>query len=239
MESKVKYLNQEEATQLDVELMGEGYGFTTEQLMELAGLAASISISEVFSVEKYPKVLLIAGPGNNGGDGLVMARHLFHFGYKAVVLYPKRRDDNKVFKGLQKQCEVLDIQFLSAFPADVDQHFDLLVDAVFGYSFQGTSLRAPFDSILANMNKSKLPIVSVDVPSGWDIDKGNVNSFGLKNPTMLISLAAPKLCAKDYDGIHYLGGRFIPPVLAKKYELNLPTYPGSSQVICISKKSKL
>lgn len=53
------------------------------------------------------------------------------------------------------------------------------------------------------------------------------NATGVE-PEFLISLTAPKLCAKNFKGkYHFLGGRFVPPDLAKKYELNLPPYPGT------------
>ena len=53
-----------------------------------------------------------------------------------------------------------------------------------------------------------MKIASIDVPSGWNIDKGNLeNTF---SPDLLVSLTLPKLCAKNFNGIHYLGGRFIP-----------------------------
>ena len=51
-------------------------GFTIDQLMELAGLSCACSVYEVFPPKSHPKVLILAGPGNNGGDGLVAARHL-------------------------------------------------------------------------------------------------------------------------------------------------------------------
>ena len=41
-------------------------------------------------MSEYSRVLVICGPGNNGGDGLVAARHLYHFGYKPIICYPKR-----------------------------------------------------------------------------------------------------------------------------------------------------
>lgn len=49
---------------------------------------------------------------------------------------------------------------------------------------------------------------------------------------MLISLTAPKMCAKDFKGrYHYLGGRFVPPALENKYNLNLPKYEGTDCVV--------
>ena len=45
--------------------------------------------------------------------------------------------------------------------------------------------------------------------TGWDVEQGDVNGDGIK-PDMLISLTAPKLCAKQFHGTHYIGGRFVP-----------------------------
>ena len=60
-------MNQEEATQLDVELMGPEYAFVTEQLMELAGLACALTIERVYPISSSSRphrVLVIMGPGN-------------------------------------------------------------------------------------------------------------------------------------------------------------------------------
>jgi len=54
-----------------------------------------------------------------------------------------------------------------------------------------------------------VPIASVDVPSGWDVELGDTAEVGI-HPQMLISLTAPKLCAKFFTGKHYVGGRFVP-----------------------------
>jgi len=85
-----QYLSQEEARNFDLEIMGPECGFTTEQLMELAGLSVAAAVAKVFPSKH--KVLVIAGPGNNGGDGLVCARHLQLFGYRPTIFYPKRTD---------------------------------------------------------------------------------------------------------------------------------------------------
>jgi len=75
------------------------------------------------------------------------------------------------------------------------------------------------------------PHCSVDIPSGWDVEKGKVTECDLE-PALLISLTAPKLCARQFRGEHhYLGGRFVPPALQCKYDLNLPPYPGNE--LCV------
>ena len=85
---------------------------------------------------------------------------------------------------------------------------DVILDAIFGFSFQ-PPLRSPFDQVLQLLSGSRLPIVSVDIPSGWDVEKGNAVGIGL-NPDVLLSLTAPKLGVKDFTGRHFLGGRFVP-----------------------------
>ncbi len=109
---------------------------------------------------------------------------------------------------------------------------DLVVDSVFGFSFTGV-VRSPFDKLIAAMKDSVAPIVSVDVPSGWDVNEGNPSKEGL-NPSMLISLTAPKRSARHFHGRHFLGGRFIPPTISSKYDLTLPKYPGTSQCVDIT-----
>lgn len=99
---------------------------------------------------------------------------------------------------------------------------DVILDAIFGFSFQ-PPVRSPFDAVLPLLAKSGLPIVSVDIPSGWDVEKGKI-TFDVKDvdngeggakpftglePDVLISLTAPKLGVKDFKGRHFLGGRFV------------------------------
>lgn len=124
----------------------------------------------------------------------------------------------------------LGIEILENLPDDFEDKYDQIVDAIFGYSFKG-DVRSPFDKILNLLAKTKLPISSVDIPSGWDVEKGPVEGRVDINPKMLISLTAPKLCAKKYQGIHWLGGRFVPKKMAE--ELNLPKYEGTEQVVLL------
>lgn len=67
-----------------------GCGFLLPQLMELAGLACAQATHRSFPPETHPELLVAAGPGNQGGDGLVAARHLQLWGYNVKVWYPKQ-----------------------------------------------------------------------------------------------------------------------------------------------------
>ncbi|KAF8406071.1 hypothetical protein HHK36_008151 [Tetracentron sinense] len=239
----VSYLSQKEAAEIDEILMGP-LGFSVDQLMELAGLSVAASIAEVYKLSEYSRVLAICGPGNNGGDGLVAARHLHHFGYKPSICYPKRTPKS-LYTGLVTQLESLSIPFLSVedLPMDLSNDFDILVDAMFGFSFHGTP-RPPFNELIQRLlclhnhdqtcQKSPV-IVSVDIPSGWHVEEGDIGGDGIK-PDMLVSLTAPKLCAKKFCGPHhFLGGRFVPPSIVDKYKLHLPPYPGTSMCVRIGK----
>ena len=88
------FLNAKDAYDLDQELFTSG-SYTLDQLMELAGLAVAEAVYAVSphyrdDNNKKKRVLLVCGPGNNGGDGLVAARHLVMFGYEAVVVSRNR-----------------------------------------------------------------------------------------------------------------------------------------------------
>jgi len=227
----VKYLNQVESDLLDRDLMSEDYGFNNDILMELAGLSCATAFLSVYPLNEYRRVLMICGPGNNGADGLVCARHLTNFGYQVFVVYPRFKDVHP-YKTLRRQCEKLGVPFVTEMPEDFNESCDFIVDAIFGYSFKG-AIRAPFDSIIQKLCSSTKPIASIDIPSGWDVDSGKTGE-GLFEPDTLISLPVPKLGSKDFKGrFHFIGGRFVPPVLAEKYQLNIPPYQGSQQFILL------
>jgi NAD(P)H-hydrate epimerase len=107
--------------------------------------------------------------------------------------------------------------------------FDFVLDGLFGFSFK-PPLREEFQAILDWMRtKSNIIIISIDLPSGWHVEDGNIyNQF---TPSCLVSLSAPKKGTSDYKGAHYVAGRFIPPSLTEKYSLSVPRYPGSSQFV--------
>ncbi|KAI9908856.1 hypothetical protein PsorP6_015151 [Peronosclerospora sorghi] len=280
-----RYLGQREAQLLDEKLMSHAHGFSIDQLMELAGLSVAAAITKEYPSTAIPskefkRVFVVAGPGNNGGDALVAARHLVvsswqHFGYLPSIFYPKRstKPSIQVKLGcrLVTQCEQLNISFLEDIQdaygngyiclgyANLDNVYDFIVDGIFGFSFSGT-IRPPFDRVVRTLQKCQTPIVSIDIPSGWHVENGtlwfladhfshhscnqifaligNEGGVGLE-PHMLISLTAPKICARYFTGAdksHYVvAPQQLTSVrcrsLAREFDLELPEYPGAEQCV--------
>lgn len=232
----VKYLSAKNAAALDKDLMSVG-AFSIDQLMELAGLSVSQAVYRVHPLRKGRRVLVACGPGNNGGDGLVAARHLWQYGYKPTIYFPKQTK-NELYQRLAIQLKDLSIPFVDNFH-DAIKETDHIVDAIFGFSFSG-EVREPFPSVIAALAATKLPVLSVDAPSSWNIETGPPESGPGKdfNPTALISLTAPKPLVKYFDGRHFIGGRFVSPKIAQKYELDLPEYEGIDQVVEVGKNGE-
>jgi len=240
------YLNQERAIQVDVDLMSPEGGFSIDQLMELAGLSLAAAVAKEYPADTHAKVLMISGPGNNGGDGLVAARHLHHFGYAPRVVYPKMstliaKEQNDLYRRLTVQLSQLGVPITEEWKRPDDGEVDVIIDAVFGFSFKGWrggGKDAPYDDIISFLATEEgakpfiaAPVVSVDIPSGWDVEKGPTEGQALR-PDMLVSLTAPKKCALHFQGrFHYLGGRFVPPNIIEKNGLELPRYPGAEQCV--------
>ena len=116
---------------------------------------------------------------------------------------------------LHKQCTNMDIPTFPASDASQAESTlstalassDVVLDAIFGFSFQ-PPLRSPFDSALPLLARANIPIVSVDIPSGWDVERGDAAGLGLR-PDVLVSLTAPKEGVRAFEGRHFLGGRFV------------------------------
>lgn len=152
----VKYLGQQEAINIDLELFNE-YKYSVDQLMELAGLSCATAIAKVYTHEKLANksILVCCGPGNNGGDGLVCARHLKLFGYNPELYYPKRTDKT-LYSNLTHQCAAMNIPILDDLPKN-SERIGLFVDALFGFSFK-PPVRKEFVPVIDMLKTANAPI---------------------------------------------------------------------------------
>jgi len=225
----LRTLGPKAAAALDEELMSSG-AFSIDQLMELAGLSVSQAMYTLSPPSKTPNILVACGPGNNGGDGLVAARHLHHFGYKPSVYFPKQ-SKNELYERLRIQLEQLKVPFMDDFQTAVGKS-DYIIDAIFGFSFSG-EVRQPFPVVIKALAESKVPVLAVDAPSSWNIEDGPPSDGPGKGyqPEALISLTAPKPLVKWFKGRHFVGGRFVGKEIAEKYGFDVPPFKGSEQVV--------
>jgi len=248
--SSLTFLSGSTAAAIDEALMGPEVDFTLDELVELAGLACAQAVARCYPLASLSgsSVMVICGPGNNGADGLVCARHLSLFGYEVQVLYPKEPKKD-LYKKLLKQLAAFEVPVLAEWPEGVGAggagagersgRVGLIVDAIFGFSFSPSSgIREPYKALIERMVSSGIPVASIDVPSGWDVQQGDMAGTGLK-PDMLISLTAPKECSRGFRGRHHiLGGRFIPPAISERFGLHLPPFPSTEPIVDITEATK-
>ena len=137
-------------------------------LMERAGLAAAKLARELLAGKT--SVLVLAGPGNNGGDALVVARHLKSWWFRVAVVFTgnpgKLPQDaaNALHAWRESGGEVLD-----AIPAD--GKWDLVIDGLFGIGV-ARELSGRYLELVRKINHINLPVLALDVPSGLDADAG-------------------------------------------------------------------
>ncbi|XP_061457276.1 yjeF N-terminal domain-containing protein 3 [Rhineura floridana] len=232
----LRYLSRAEAVAIEKELLEE-FRFGHQQLIEIWGHACAVAVAKVFPLRSLPKkqptVLVVCGWDQNGAIGLACARHLHVFGYEPTIFYPKK-SSNPLYRDFTTQCERMDIPFLSYLPTEVQlisDAYNLVVDALLGVEATPGEVAELSCPILATLKQIRVPLISLDIPSGWDVEAGGSNGI---SPDVLVSLAAPKQCATRFSGKHHLvAGRFLPYDVQKKFELNLPEYPGTEYVVSL------
>ena len=167
-------------------------GIPADTLMERAGTAAAKKVMEMVSAESGP-VVVFAGPGNNGGDGLVLARKLRERSYYAHVVLASPQG-----KSLSHECQNNLSRFVDdggvVLPADkLDQlpkKPSLVVDALLGTGFRG-SLKGVFAECLKKMKTLNCPVLAVDTPSGINGRSGSVDPLALE-ADVTVTFGAPK-----------------------------------------------
>ena len=166
---------------MQIEENGHQMGFSRKFMMENAGAASVKRLLEKFGDVTSKNILVFAGLGNNGGDGLVIARHLA--GYKSsVIVFLLGEPDNIRSEECSWNWNLLEkmesIKLLTGGNFEILNNldkFDIIVDGILGTGISG-GIREPQASAITFINKLNAFKLSVDVPSGVDPDTGNKNS---------------------------------------------------------------
>jgi len=170
-------LSRDEVRELDRRAIEE-FGVPGVVLMENAGRGAA---EVLLNQGARGPVVVCCGKGNNGGDGLVIARHLDNHQVPVRVLLFGRPQDLQGDPATNYRIIArsgLPIAIHAGNPVDDELlRHDLagaewVVDALFGTGLRGP-VRAPFDQVIAAINDRAGPVLAVDIPSGLDCDTGH------------------------------------------------------------------
>ncbi|MFW0094943.1 MAG: NAD(P)H-hydrate dehydratase [Coxiella endosymbiont of Haemaphysalis qinghaiensis] len=161
----------------ELERLAAESGISAYELMLRSGEAAFKSLIKRWSTIK--EITVCCGKGNNGGDGLVVARLAHKHGFKVTVysLIPPADYSGPAAQAV-KACEK---QGLSIQPFSIPPSFkgNLIVDALLGSGLQG-EIKSPYTEIITAINKAKQSVLAIDVPSGINVDTGEVQAMAVK-----------------------------------------------------------
>jgi ADP-dependent NAD(P)H-hydrate dehydratase / NAD(P)H-hydrate epimerase len=184
-------------------------GVPVPQLMENAGLAVAQEAWLILGELADRKIVVLAGPGNNGGDGLVAARHLKDWGADVTVflLKPRGEDDLNLAALVERDMLIAldgDIAKLDAALASAE----LVIDALLGTG-RARAIEGPLASVLDRLREARLRrlpprLLAVDLPTGVDADTGAVDSHTVA-ADQTVALGWSKVGLHTLPGAQYAG----------------------------------
>ena len=191
----------------------EEYGMPGMMLMENAGCGAARIAAEMLGNPAKKSVAIFCGRGNNGGDGYVIARHLYNRGAlidlilacESGQVHPETDAGANLAiarrMGLQVRVALSQEGQLEA--AAVAKQADLIVDALLGTGLVG-EVREPYISLIRLINAADKPVLSVDIPSGLDADTGRMLRATTR-ATATATFVLPKQGFEHQDGPSHVG----------------------------------
>ncbi len=205
----------------------EQWGVPGVVLMENAGRGATDAIEDYLGDVSGKKIAVVAGCGNNGGDGFVIARHLHLRGANVAVfvvgdvakMTPDAATNFAILKPLKIDVHPCSGEELSSLAKQL-RDFDLIVDALGGTGITGP-LRGDLAAAVGQTNATGRPVVAVDIPTGLDCDTGEAHGLTVK-AALTVTFVARKIGfdapgASDYTGkviVADIGVPVIFPALA-------------------------
>ena len=151
-------------------------------LMEKAGLAAAQIARDKLLQNTHSHVLILAGPGNNGGDAFVVARHLKEWGNTVTVVFT---GDRNLIPPDARQAMQSWLAIGGEISADIpdDQNWDVVIDGLFGIGLNQSKNRpieGKYLEWIQTVNQWHVPIVSLDIPSGLGSDNGCIYGAAIR-----------------------------------------------------------
>ncbi len=207
-------------------LMTEVYGIALIQMMENAGRhLAEMARRMCQGAVTGKRIVVLCGTGNNGGGGMVAARHLHDWGARVLAILvgqPARLKDVPAHQW--RILEQLGIGTVS----ETLPEADLLIDGLLGYGAQGNP-RSPIREWIVRANQSGKPILALDTPTGLDTTTGEPGAPCIR-ATATLTLALPKTgllsaAAAPFVGELYLADIGVPPELYAAPGLDLNVGP--------------
>lgn len=198
----------------------EEFGIDVVVLMENAGLQVGILAQKMLGgTVAGRRACVVAGKGNNGGDGLVAARHLHNWGAKVTVILGAEKGDLRDVPARQlKILEKMGVEING--PAGGFDRAELLIDALLGYGSMGNP-KEPMAGLIHNINSSGIPVLAVDVPSGMDATTGEPGEPCIvANATVTFGLLKTGFLNREsvrFIGELYLADISLPEQIYQKY----------------------
>lgn len=183
----------------------EAGGTPVELLMERAGLAVARAALALAGGAYGRRAVVVCGKGNNGGDGLVAARHLARWGMgvDAFLIEPELREP-AAGKGVAlRRAGVVPRPFDAVTIGRALARADVVIDAIFGIGFHGAA-EGPVAGAIDALNQTPAPVVSVDIPSGIEGDTGAVRG-PVVQADATVTFGAPKLGTILFPGAAAVG----------------------------------
>jgi NAD(P)H-hydrate epimerase len=206
----------------------EQYGISDNILMENAGVATYLAIAKNFTIENN-EFLIFSGVGNNGGDGLVLARKLLSNGAKVRIFilsdpakYKNAARDN--WHTVQKlNIPVIIKPKIEEIESSIEPD-QIIIDAIFGTGLT-RDIEGYYFQIIQLINQINNQVISVDIPSGIDGDTGIVKGIAIK-ANYTVTFGLPKIGNILYPGYEYTGNLYVshisfPPELYNRDDLNI------------------
>jgi NAD(P)H-hydrate epimerase len=183
----------------------EHLGIPSALLMENAGRGAA-QILQALGING--RVVLCCGKGNNGGDGLVIARFLANWHHELEILLFAKPDELSADASLQWKI-VQNMRLPAQIVTDFENQLtslaaaDWIVDALYGTGLTG-AVRPPLDGVIESINASGRRVFAVDIPSGLDCDSGSPLG-GTIRAQHTVTFVAPKLGFRNPAAEAYTG----------------------------------